>query len=97
MGEDLRNRAFLDDAPRFHHGDSIADFLDHRHLMRDHHDREPELLIDFLEKLQNRVRGLRIQCARGFVAQKHFRVVGKGSCNCHALFLAAGKLRGIGV
>ena len=92
VGKNIRDGPLLDDAARFHHGDAIADFLDHRHLVRDHHDRELELLIDFFEKLQNRMCGLGIECARSFVAQKHLRVIGKRSGNGYALLLTAREL-----
>ena len=63
--------------------------------MRDDDDRHAERLVDLLEQVENRLRGVRVEGAGGLVAQEVFRPRGEGAGDGHALLLAAGKLRGI--
>ena len=47
--------------------------------------------------LQNLAYHLGIQCGCRLIEEQDFRLHGKGSCDCHTLFLTSGKLFGFGV
>ena len=64
---------FLDFA-LFHDRDAVAQRADHFHLMRDDDERDPELLVDRFQKLQDVLRRLRIEGGRRLVAQQHLRI-----------------------
>ena len=53
------------------------------------------ILGDLLQQLHNLHRGLRVQCAGGFVCQQDLRVVDQGAGDGHALHLTAGHLVGL--
>ena len=97
LSEDREDLALLDDAAVFHDGDAVTDLLDDGHLVRDEHDRDAERFIEVLEKVQDRLRCLRVERGGRLVAQKHLWVVGKGAGDGDALLLSAGELAGVGV
>ena len=74
-----------------------ADLADDGHFMGDHHDGDAQPPVDVLQKRQDRLGGHGIQRAGGLVAEQHLRIGGQGAGDGHALLLAAGELRGIGV
>ncbi|MNP30884.1 hypothetical protein D3C76_1239810 [compost metagenome] len=93
VAEDFPHRTLFDDAPVFQHHDAITDLADHRHFMGDQNDRQAQALIDLAQQAEDRLRGLRVECRSGFVAQQNRRVVNQGAGDADALFLAAGQLR----
>ena len=97
MREDIQDVAGFDNLAQLHNRDAVTDFLDDRHFVRDQDDRDAQLLIDFLQQLENAGGRLRIQRAGRLVAQQHFRIVGQCPRNCDPLLLPAGQLRGISV
>lgn len=52
------------------------------------------LAMQFEEQIGNRVRGVAIKIARGFIAQQQARLIDERARNGHALFFSAGKLCG---
>ncbi|MCY1174494.1 hypothetical protein D9M73_146990 [compost metagenome] len=97
IAEHLPDRALLDDTAPFEHHHPVADITNHRHLMGDEDDGQAQSLVDLLEQAEDRLGGLWVQRRGGFVAQQYFRVVYQRAGNAHALFLAAGQLRRVGV
>ena len=95
MHEYFCDRTFFDDVAAADDGYLVADLFDNVHLMCDEHDGELELLVDVFEKIEDRFGRLRVECARCFVAEEHFRVAGKCTCDTDALFLTARELRRI--
>src|SRR5260370_22740872 len=93
MEEDLASRAFLYDAARVDHGDAVGDVLDHAHLVRDQDDRHAQRAVDLAQQRKDRLRRLRIERRRRFVAQQHARPARKGARDPDALRLTAGELR----
>ncbi|MNZ76267.1 hypothetical protein D3C78_947680 [compost metagenome] len=85
----------LDDLPGIHHRNPVADPADHVHLVGDQHNGQLQFTVDLSQQLQNRGRGLRIECTGGFVAEQDFRLGGQGAGNADALLLATGQLRRI--
>ena len=65
--------------------------------MRDQDDRDAQLLIDFLQQLENAGGCLRIKRAGRLVAQQHFRIVSQRPRDRDTLLLSAGQLRGVSV
>ena len=78
----------------FHHGHTVRDPLDDRHLMGNQYDGDPKFPVQFLQQRQNGFRRLRIQRAGGFVRKQNRRIRRQGPGNGHPLFLAPGKLGG---
>lgn len=68
LSEDREDLALLDDAAVFHDGDAVTDLLDDGHLVRDEHDRDAERFIEVLEKVQDRLRCLRVERGGRLVA-----------------------------
>ncbi|MNE66059.1 hypothetical protein D3C80_1615890 [compost metagenome] len=97
VAEHLPDRALFDDPALFEHHHAVADITDHRHLVGDQDHRQAQALVDVLEQAEDRFGGFRVQRRGGFVAQQYFRVVYQRAGNAHALFLAAGQLRRVGV
>ena len=60
--------------------------------MGDDDHRDAQLLVDLADQFQNRVGGVGVQGAGGFVAQQHLGVGSQRTGNGDALLLAAGKL-----
>ena len=74
-----------------------ADLFDDAHLVGDDDRRDAEIPVDVLDEGQDGVRGGRVKGGGGFVAEQHLRVGGQGTGDGHALLLAAGELRRIGI
>ena len=91
-GEHLVHRADLGNTAGINDRNSLADFLDDCHLMRDNDDGDAERLVDLLEQCEDRPRCRRVECTCRLVAQQDFRVGRKCSCNRHTLLLTAGQL-----
>ena len=59
-----------------------------------HHQNADTVAIERLEQRHDGKPGARIQSASGLIRQDQIRAADNGARNCHALLLAAGKLRG---
>ena len=97
IAEDIADLAFLDHAAVFEDCHAVADLLHHAHLVGDYDDGDPHFLVDLADQLQDRVGGLRVQRAGGFIAQQHLRIRRQRPRDGDALLLAAGQLRRIGI
>ena len=97
MGEHLVHIALLDDPAAVDDGHAVADLANDRHLVRNDHHGDAQPAIDVLKQREYRLRGHRVERAGGLVAQKHLGIGGQRPGNGHALLLAAGQLRRIGV
>ena len=97
IAEYLKHRPRFHDAAHFHDGHTVADFLDNIDFMSHDQDRDIELLIDPLQKLQDLFRRIRIQCARSFITEQDGRIRRQGPGNPDTLFLSARKLVRIGI
>ena len=64
--------------------------------MGDDNDRDAQIPVNLFDQFQDRLRGIRIQCAGGLITEQHLRVCGNGPGNGHSLTLSAGKLCRIG-
>ena len=93
VAEDLEHVAFFDNDAFIHHDDAIADLFHYVHFVRDHDDRQTELLVNLLEELKRCLSGFRVKSRSGFVGKKNLRIGRKRTSNTDALFLTAGELR----
>ena len=67
----------------------------HGQRVGDDHQRDAQLSVDVLQKLQDGGGGARVKGAGGLVAEHDLGVVGQRTGDGHALLLTAGKLAGI--
>ena len=95
VAEDLEHVAFFDNDAFIHHDDAIADLFHYVHFVRDHDDRQTELLVNLLEELKRCLSGFRVKSRSGLVGKKNLRIGRKRTSNTDALFLTAGELRRI--
>ena len=96
MGEDVLHPAFLGHLAAVQNGDAGADLLDNAHLMGDDDHRDPQLLVQLLQKREDGIGGGGVQSGGGLIAEKHLRVRSQRPGDGHPLLLAAGELGGIG-
>ena len=75
--------------PIFNDGDTVADLLDHGHLMGDDHNCYSKLFVDLLQKAQNGLCCLRVKRRGCLVAEKNTGVTSQCSGNGHSLFLTS--------
>ena len=66
------------------------------YLVGDDDHRDPQLLVQFLQKREDGIGGGGVQRGGGFVAEKHLRVRGQRPGDGYPLLLTAGELGGIG-
>ena len=91
-GEQLADRAGLDDPALLHQRGRVADRLDDVHLVRDEQDGQAELPVEVAQQLEDGAGGLRVEGAGGLVGEQHLGVAGQGAGDADALLLAAGEL-----
>ena len=95
LAEHRFNRAAFGEPAVVDDGDVGAGAFHHAHFMRDDHDGDAHLAVDFTQKVENRGCRRRVKRAGRFVAEDDFRVGRQRAGDGHALLLAAGKLAGI--
>ena len=92
MGEDVLHPAFLGHFAAVQNGNAGADLLDNAHLVGDDDHRDPQFLVQLLQKREDGIGGGGVQSGGGLIAEKNLRVIRKGPCDRDSLFLSAGKL-----
>ena len=90
--KELFGPSFRKDSSVTQESDPLADLPDDFHLVRDHYDRDPHLLVDALQKRKDPLCNLGIQRTGRFVAEEELRIQDKRPRDRNALFLSAGKL-----
>ncbi len=91
-GEQQLGRRGLDDPPGVHHGDVVGHLGDDAEVVRDDHDRHPELALQALEQRENlRLHG-HVERRRRLVGDQQLRLVGERHRDHRALAHAAGEL-----
>ena len=92
LDKNIEYLALLDNPAMLQHRDAMADVLDHRHLVGDQHDGEPQLVVDFRQQPQDLLRRLRVERRGRLVAEQNRRFIGKRPGDADALLLPAGQL-----
>ena len=95
--ENLCGVAPFDEFRGVNHSDLVADGPHNGNFMCDNNDRNIQLAVDIMQKLQDVFCREGIERGSGFVAQKHLRACCERARNGDALLLTAGKLRWIAV
>ena len=90
--EDLRYRTAFRDMTMVNDGDIITDGFDDGHLMRDDDDRDAHLLVDLLQKIEDLLRGLRIQRRGRLITEEHLRIRRERPGDRHTLLLSTRQL-----
>ena len=87
----------LDQRPRIHHRDTVADFRDEIEIVADEDHRNAALTYRLDQESDDLCLHRHVKRRRGFVGDDQSRLHGKRCRDHHALAHAAGKLRGIGI
>ena len=93
--EDGAHRADLDDPARVHHRDPVAGLGEHPEVVGDQDQRQPKLLAQALEQLQNLRLHDHVERGRRLVGDHERRAAGQGERDHHPLALTAGELVGV--
>src|SRR5437868_589538 len=88
----LLRRCYLHDLAEIHHGDPIADLLDHRHVVRDEEIGEVELVLQVLQQVEDLRLDRHVQRGDRLVGDDQLWSKGQGSSDANALPLAAAEL-----
>ncbi len=70
----------------------VCNFLYDFHFMGDQDDCDAKLPIDPLQKFQDGLRRIGVECTGRFIAQQDIRMVRKGPCDADTLLLAAAQI-----
>ena len=89
MRKDIRDKPVFYQMSIFNDGDTVADLLDHGHLMGNDHNCYSKLLVDLLQKAQNGLRCLRVKRRGCLVAEQNAGVTGQRSGDGHPLLLTS--------
>ena len=95
--ENVRHAALFCDAALVDDRNTVTDLVDDLHLVRDDDDGDAERLVDLAQQLQDRARRVGVERAGRLVAEQVPGLGRQGSCDGHALLLAAGELDGVGL
>ena len=87
-----RRGAALDDLAEVHHGDVVADVLDHRHVVRDEQVGQAELALQPHQQVQDLRADRDVERRHRLVADHQLGVGGERARDVDALALAAGEL-----
>ncbi len=90
--EDVAHGTLLGDLPGVHDRDAVARLGDHREVVRDQQQREPEIAPQLLEQLQDLPLRHHVERRRGLVADDQLGPAGQRERDHHALPHAAGEL-----
>ena len=88
---DLIRRSDLLKAAVVHHCDRVRHIDGFFLVVGDIDKRDPQLLLQAFQLVLHGTPQLQIQCAKGFIQKKDFRIVHKSSGNGYTLTLTAGK------
>src|SRR4051812_3017857 len=89
---DLLRIALLDDLAEVHHGDPVTHRPDDGEVVGDEQVREPELLLQVLEQVEDLGLDRDVERRDGLVTHDQLRVQGQGAGDADALALPAGEL-----
>ena len=92
LREQLLARRDLDELPEVHHGDSVAEVLDGREIVRDEQARELEVLLQVAQQVEYRRLHGNIQRGHRLVRDEQARRDGEGARETDALALPAREL-----
>ncbi len=95
--EEFGHRAGLHEPPGLHDGGAMADPRDHLEFMGDQQNREAQLAVEPREQVEDLVRRVGVERARGLVRQQHRRLGGERPGDRQALALPARELPGVGL
>ena len=95
--EDLAPAALLDDAAEIHHGDPVADMLDHAEIVADHDVGEPHLVLEFEQQVDDLGADRDVERRDRLVADHQLGLQDQGAGDADALALAAGEFVRIAV
>ena len=88
---EIVRRRDLDDAAEIHHGDALADVLDHREVVRDEQVGEAELLLQVLEQVDHLRLDRHVERRDRLVAHDQLRLDRERARDADALALPAGE------
>ena len=91
VGEEVRRRTILDDAPAIHEQNAIGGLARKAHFMRNAQHRAP-LIGEARHHLEHFLDHLGIECRRRFIEQQDGRFHGERASDSGPLLLTAGKL-----
>ncbi len=87
--ENIRRLADLNDAPEIHHGDAVADLLHDREIVSNEQVREPEFLLQVVQKIDDLSLHGHIECGKRLVADDERRLDSQGTRDAETLPLPA--------
>ncbi len=95
--QEIRRRPGLDESPRVHHGDVLAEFAHDREVVADEDDRQIELDAQLVDQVEDLRLDRDVERGRRFVAEQYRRFGGERHGDGDALAHAAGELVGVRV
>ena len=84
----------LDDLAQIHHRDPVGDVADHAEVVGHEQIRQAELVLKFLEQIDDLRLHRHVECRHRFVGDDQFRVQGQRPGDTDALALPTGELMG---
>ena len=85
--EYLITRRLFDNSTQIHDGDSVADVFHHREIVRYQHERDPGLVAEVSQEIDDLCLHRNIECRHRFVTDNELGSQGNRTCNANALTL----------